>query len=223
MFVFAVNALVMSTLTAAATEPAAASPTANPVRIVAFGDSLTAGYMLPPSDSFPAQLAKVLAARGHAVDVVNAGVSGDTTGTALERFDWAVPDGTDGVILELGANDALRGIDPAIAKAALEAIIGKLKARNIEVLLAGMKAPRNWGPEYQAEFDGMYADLATRNGLILYPFFLEGIAMQADLNLSDGMHPNTQGVAKIVERMLPSVESLIEKATARRSSTASKS
>ena len=194
-----------------------------PVKLVAFGDSLTAGYLLRPDESFSAQLSKALTAKGYAVDVVNAGVSGDTTAAGLERFEWAIPQGTEAVILELGANDALRGQSPADAKANLDAIITKLKQRNIAVLLTGMLAPKNWGADYAREFDGMYQDLADKHGLILYPFFLEGVALDKSLNLDDGLHPNGKGVARIVENILPTVEDLLRKVETQRASMQSKS
>lgn len=190
--------------------------TKTPVKLVAFGDSLTAGYLLKPEDSFPAQLSAALKATGYAVDVVNAGVSGDTTAAGLERFDWAVPPGTEAVILELGANDALRGQPPAAAKANLETIITRLKERNTAILLAGMRAPSNWGPEYQREFDAMFEDLAAKHNLILYPFFLDGVALDKSLNLDDGLHPNGKGVARIVEQMMPKVEELLKEVGSRR-------
>ena len=185
------------------------------LRIVAYGDSLTAGYGLPESASFPAQLEKALRARGHDIEIINAGVSGDTTAAGLERFDWAVPDGTHAVILELGANDALRGMDPKQARANLDTIITKLQARNIDVLLAGMAAPRGLGKAYIAEFDPIYPELATAHGLIFYSFFLDGIAELPDFNLPDGLHPNVKGVGVIVERILPKVEELLQRAGAR--------
>lgn len=209
------NAAILLTLT-----PAKAK---TPVKLVAFGDSLTAGYLLKPDESFPAQLAKALAAKGYAVDVTNAGVSGDTTAAGLERFDWAIPAGTEAVILELGANDALRGQSPAGAKANLDTIITKLKERNIAVLLTGMLAPTNWGADYAREFDGMYRDLAAKHGLPLYPFFLEGVALDKSLNLDDGLHPNAKGVAKIVENIMPKVEELLRKVETQRASVQSKS
>lgn len=179
------------------------------LRLVAFGDSLTAGYNLPASAAFPVVLEKALREKGVAVDIVNAGVSGDTTQGGLERLDWSVPDGTDGVILELGANDALRGIDPALPRQALEAIVTRLKARNIPVLLAGMYAPRNLGAEYTRRFDAIFPELAQRYGLVLYPFFLEGIAGDKALNQADGLHPTAEGVKVIVRNILPSVERFI--------------
>jgi len=193
---------------------------AKPMRIVAFGDSLTAGYMLPPQDAFPVQLERALKAEGRAVEVINAGVSGDTTAGGLERFDWAVPEGTDAVILELGANDALRGIDPALSRANLRKILARLRQRNIEVLLAGMSAPRNWGDAYVQAFDRMYPELAAETGAIHYPFFLDGVALRADLNLGDGLHPNGKGVAVIVKAIRPSVEKLIGRVEARRAAAA---
>jgi acyl-CoA thioesterase-1 len=194
-----------------------------PVKIVAFGDSLTAGYLLKPDQSFPAQLSKALAAKGYAVDVTNAGVSGDTTAAGLERFEWAVPPDTEAVILELGANDALRGQPPAEAKANLERIIVRLKERNVAILLAGMRAPSNWGDDYVREFDGMYQQLADKHGLLLFPFFLEGVALQKSMNLDDGMHPNGKGVAVIVETIMPKVEELLREVEARRARLQSKS
>jgi acyl-CoA thioesterase I len=213
---------VLALLTVAATHAGAraAGQQSSPVKIVAFGDSLTAGYLLPPADAFPAQLATTLTAKGHIIEMINAGVSGDTTAAGLERFEWSIPEGTDAVILELGANDALRGIDPAIARRNLDAILAKLKARNIDVLLAGMSAPQNWGADYADDFNTIYTDLSAQYGTLLYPFFLEGVALKPDLNLSDGLHPTGKGVAVIVERILPSVESLIERVAARRTTAA---
>lgn len=179
------------------------------LRIVAFGDSLTAGYGLPASESFPAQLQAVLRERGHRVEIANAGVSGDTTAGGRERLDWSVPDGTDAVILALGANDALRGLDPRRAEAALDDMIGRLKRRNIAVLLVGMYAPRTLGPDYVAAFDGLYPRLARKHEVPLYPFFLEGVALDRTLNLADGIHPNARGVAVMVRGILPLVEQLI--------------
>jgi acyl-CoA thioesterase-1 len=186
-----------------------------PVKLVALGDSLSAGYNLPGSAAFPAVLEQALRQKGIAVEIVNAGVSGDTTQGGLERLDWSVPDGTDGVILELGANDALRGQDPGQAEKNLDAIITRLKERNIPVLLAGMYAPRNLGEAYVAMFDGMYPRLAQKHGLILYPFFLEGIAGDAALNLPDRLHPNAEGVRVIVRNILPTVERFLATLPAR--------
>ena len=179
------------------------------IKLVALGDSLTAGYNLPQSAAFPTVLEAALRARGHAVEVANAGVSGDTASGGLERLDWSVPDGTDGVILELGANDMLRGTNPDITRRALDTIITRLKARNIPVMLAGMYAARNLGPDYVKRFDAIYPDLAQKHGLVLYPFFLEGVAGQARLALPDGLHPSAEGVRVVVERILPAVESFL--------------
>jgi len=201
-----VAALLISTNTAFAGQP---------LRIVVLGDSLVAGFGLKPSDAFPAQLERALKARGHAVEVINAGVSGDTTAGGLARVGWAVPEQTDAVILELGANDALRGLDPVRAKANLDKTIATLKAGGAEVLLAGMLAPRSLGKDYVRAFEAIYPELAGKHGLILYPFFLEGVAMDAKLNLDDGLHPNPRGVAEITKKILPSVEQLIERARAK--------
>lgn len=181
----------------------------SPLKIVALGDSLTAGFRLPFANSFPAQLERALKANGHQVEVVNAGVSGDTTAAGLERLDWAVPAGTQAVILELGANDALRGLPPAGARRNLDTILTRLAKSGAKVLLAGMRAPRNMGEAYVAEFDRIFPELAKRHGVMLYPFFLDGVAMQPGLNLDDGLHPNREGVAEIVRRILPAVEQLI--------------
>jgi acyl-CoA thioesterase-1 len=188
--------------------PAASATTMAP-KLVALGDSLTAGYGLPQAAAFPTVLEAALKARGHQVEIANAGVSGDTASGGLDRLDWSVPDGTDGVILELGANDMLRGTDPAITRRALETIITRLKARNIPVLLAGMLAGRNLGPDYVARFDAIYPDLAKQYGLVLYPFFLDGVAGEARLALPDGLHPTAEGVRIIVDRILPSVETFL--------------
>ena len=183
---------------------------ADPLTIVALGDSLTAGYMLPPDDGFPEQLQAALKERGYDdVTVVNAGVSGDTTSGGLSRLDWAVGPDADAVILELGANDALRGIDPAITRKNLEEIIVRLKKRGLPILLAGMYAPPNLGKEYAARFDPIYPELAGEYDLILYPFFLDGVAADPALNLGDGLHPTSQGVRDIVARIMPDVETLI--------------
>ena len=182
--------------------------------IVAFGDSLTAGLGLPEKDSFPVQLERALRARGEQVKVVNAGVSGDTAAAGLARLDWAMPDDASAVIVELGANDALQGLDPAATKATLEKIITELKARGLTVLLAGMEAPRNLGKEYVDQFRALYADLASRYDLILYPFFLDGVALDDKYTQSDGLHPNADGVARIVNGILPKVEELLARVPA---------
>ncbi len=187
---------------------------ARQVKVVALGDSLSAGYQLGPSDAFPVVLEAALKAKGLDVVVENAGVSGDTASGGRERLDWSVADDTDLVIVELGANDALRGIEPALTEQALDEIIARLKERKIGVLLAGMLAPRNNGPEFVAAFDAIYPRLAEKHGVPLYPFFLDGVQGRPDLNLEDGMHPNPKGVRAIVARILPTVEKLVrEKAT----------
>ncbi|MBV8824749.1 MAG: arylesterase [Hyphomicrobiales bacterium] len=183
-----------------------------PLRIVALGDSLTAGYGLPAEDAFPAKLERALAANGIATEIANAGVSGDTTSGGLARLDWSVPEGTEAVILELGANDALRGVDPTLTRTALDAMLERLKARHIPVLLAGMLAPRNLGADYTEDFDAIYPDLAAAYGTLLYPFFLDGVAAERSLNQGDGLHPTAAGVDVIVARMLPLVEELVGRA-----------
>ena len=195
---------------------AARAQQARPVAIVALGDSLTAGYQLPPGDAFPVKLQAALKARGLDVTVENAGVSGDTSTGGLERLDWAVGDGVDAVILELGANDALRGIDPAVTRRNLDEILARLKARGIAVLLTGMLAPPNMGPQFAAAFNPIFAELAAKHGVLFDPFFLEGVAAVRDLNLADGMHPNARGVDAIVARILPKVEELVAQVRSRR-------
>ncbi len=179
---------------------------AEPVEIVGFGDSLMAGYQLDAGQSFPEKLESALRARGHDVAVANAGVSGDTTSGGLSRLDWSVPDGTDLVILELGANDMLRGVSPDITERNLEAMILRLKERGIAILLAGMVAAPNLGDDYGKAFNGIFPRLAERHGLILYPFFLDGVAADSALLLEDGMHPNAAGVDRMVEKAVPVVE-----------------
>jgi acyl-CoA thioesterase-1 len=194
----------------------AAAATPRPVVLVAFGDSLSAGYQLPAADAFPAQLERALRARGHDVRVVNASVSGDTTAAGLERLAWAVPPEADGVIVELGANDALRGLDPGRARTNLDQIVSAIRAQKQDVLIAGMRAPANLPPDYRAAFDAIFPDLAAKHGALLYPFFLEGIALEAKYNLADGIHPNPAGVARIVAGILPTAEALIARVRARR-------
>jgi acyl-CoA thioesterase-1 len=188
-----------------------AQPTAaaNPPQILVFGDSLAAGFGLPPEASFPARLEARLAADGIRVRVVNAGVSGDTTAGGLARLDWALADKPDLVILELGANDALRGIDPESVRANLDAMIGRVKSSGAKLLLAGMQAPPNWGEAYKKRFDALYPELAKAHGVALYPFFLDGVAMEPALNQPDGLHPNARGVAALVDRIAPYVEKLL--------------
>lgn len=182
---------------------------ADPLQLVGLGDSLMAGYQLPQEDALPAQLQRQLAAKGHDVVIANAGVSGDTTSGGLSRVDWSVPDGTDGVILELGANDALRGIPPEQTENNLEQIIIRLKERNIPILLVGMLAPPNMGEDYGNTFNAIYPRLAEKHGLPLYPFVLDGVITDRSLLLEDGMHPNTKGLQIMAERMLPLAESWV--------------
>jgi acyl-CoA thioesterase I len=183
--------------------------------IVAFGDSLTAGLGLAPREAFPAQLEEALRKGGQEVKVVNAGVSGDTTAAGLARLDWAMPDDASAVIIELGANDALQGLDPQATKAVLEKIITRVQARGLPILLAGMEAPRNMGKDYVEAFRAVFSDLAQRYDLVFYPFFLDGVALDDALTLDDGMHPNAQGVARIVQGIMPKVEELLARVGAK--------
>ena len=179
---------------------------AEPIRIVGFGDSLMAGYRLDPGQSFPERLEQALRERGHDVVIANAGVSGDTTSGGLERLDWSVPDETDIVMLELGANDMLRAVPPEVTERNLAEMIDRLQARDIEIILMGMLAAPNLGNAYRETFDAIFPRLAESYGVALYPFFLDGVATQADLMLDDGMHPNAEGVDIMVERVLPLIE-----------------
>ncbi|APG07123.1 arylesterase [Bradyrhizobium japonicum] len=182
---------------------------AKPVKLVVLGDSLSAGLGLPAQDAFPTKLQKALQAKGIAVDMTNAGVSGDTSSGGRDRLDWSVPDGTDGVIVELGANDALRGIDPDLTRTALTDIVQRLKTRKIAVMLCGMLAPPNYGVEYAARFNSIYPDLAKKFDVPLYPFFLDGVAADAKLNQADGIHPTAAGVDIIVNNIMPTVEAFL--------------
>jgi acyl-CoA thioesterase I len=193
----------------AAFAQAAAAASAKPVKMVVLGDSLSAGLGLPASAAFPARLQQSLKIKGVDVDMVNAGVSGDTSSGGRDRLDWSIPAGTDAVIVELGANDALRGTDPKITRAALTDILTQLKARGIAVLLCGMVAPPNYGSDYSARFNAIYPDLAKSFGVPLYPFFLEGVAADARLNQADGMHPTAEGVDEIVKNILPTVQAFL--------------
>lgn len=190
---------------------------AAPVKLVALGDSLTAGYGLPAQDGFVPRLQAALRAKGIAVKLANAGVSGDTASDGLARLDWSVPLGTDAVIVELGANDMLRGIDPRITRDALDKILRRLTQRHVAVLLCGMRAAPNLGPEYGRAFERIYPDLAAKYHVLFYPFFLDGVAANLNLTQPDGMHPNAKGVSVIVERILPKVEELITRARAQQS------
>ena len=187
----------------------AALPALADTRLLVLGDSLVAGYGLPPGQSFPAQLERDLKASGRDVTVINAGVSGDTTAGGLARLDWSLADNPQAVIIVLGGNDMLRGLPPEAAAANLDAIITGLGSRGIEVLLAGMMAPRNMGPAYVDVFDAMYPDLADRHDIEFYPFFLDGVALDPALNLDDGLHPNEAGIAEISRRIMPVVIRLL--------------
>ncbi len=188
------------------------SASAKPVTLLALGDSLTAGYGLEAINAFPAKLEQAIRAKIPDVTIINGGVSGDTAAGGLARLDWALTDEVDGLIVELGANDALRGLDVSQTEAALEAILQKAKTKNLPVLILGMKAPPNLGPDYVTRFDGLYPRLAEKYQALFYPFYLDGVAAVADLNQADGIHPNGKGVDLIVSRLLPLVEELSQKA-----------
>jgi acyl-CoA thioesterase-1 len=198
----------------AQTPPATATKS---IKMVVLGDSLSAGLGLSASAAFPARLQKSLKSKGIAVDMINAGVSGDTSSGGRDRLDWSVPEGTEAVILELGANDALRGTDPAVTRAALTDILTRLKARGVAVLLCGMLAPPNYGSDYSARFNAIYPDLAKSFGVPLYPFFLAGVATDARLNQADGLHPTAEGVDVIVKNILPTVEAFLGTISGQRS------
>jgi len=187
-----------------------AAGAAEPPRILAFGDSLTAGYGLPPEHALPVRLEAKLEEQGVAAKLINAGVSGDTTAGGLARLDWALAEKPDIVILELGANDALRGLDPKLTRANLEAMLTKLKTAGVKILLVGMLAPTNWGPDYKRAFDAIYPELARKYGVALDPFILDGVAMKPDLNQPDMLHPNEKGVEVVAARIAPYVRRLIE-------------
>jgi acyl-CoA thioesterase-1 len=215
-----VHMVVLGMALMAATPSFAQAPAGNvakPIKMVVLGDSLSAGLGLSASSAFPARLQKSLKSKGIAVDMINAGVSGDTSSGGRDRLDWSVPEGTEAVILELGANDALRGIDPAVTRAALADILTRLKARGIPVLLCGMVAPPNYGSDYSARFNAIYPELAKSFGVPLYPFFLEGVATDAGLNQADGMHPTAEGVDVIVRNILPMVEAFLGAISGQRS------
>jgi acyl-CoA thioesterase-1 len=201
--------------TANAQAPAVSA--AKPVKMVVLGDSLSAGLGLSAALAFPARLQNALKNNGIAVDMINAGVSGDTSSSGRDRLDWSVPEGTQAVIVELGANDALRGVDPAVTRGALSDILTRLKARKIAVLLCGMVAPPNYGSDYAARFNAIYPDLAKAFGVPLYPFFLDGVAADARLNQADGLHPTAGGVDVIVKNILPTVQAFVGTISGQRS------
>ena len=203
--------LMLGLMTASLTTacPGFAAETGKPIKLVVLGDSLSAGLGLPANEAFPAKLQKALKDKGLDVDMTNAGVSGDTSSGGRDRLDWSVAEGTEAVIVELGANDALRGIDPAITRSALSDIVTRLKARGIAVMLCGMLAPPNYGSDYAAKFNAVYPDLAKQFGVTLYPFYLDGVAADAKLNQADGIHPTAAGVDVIVAKMLPTAEAFL--------------
>jgi acyl-CoA thioesterase I len=213
-FMARVQASALLALALVLAAPAASAE--RPVRIVALGDSLTAGFGLAADAAFSARLQRALRAKGLAVEVANAGVSGDTAARGLARLDWAVPEGTEAVIVELGANDMLMGADPKRTRAALAEIMRRLGERHLPVLLAGMRAAPNLGPDYVREFEAIYSELAAQHGALLYPFFLDGVAAEAKLNQRDGIHPTAAGIDTIVARILPKVEELVARAQANR-------
>jgi len=206
---------LMGANSAFAQAPAAGA--GKPIKMVVLGDSLSAGLGLSASAAFPARLKQSLKIKGIDVDMINAGVSGDTSSGGRDRLDWSIPPGTDAVILELGANDALRGTDPKVTRAALTDILARLKARKVAVLLCGMLAPPNYGSDYSARFNAIYPDLAKSFGVPLYPFFLEGVAADARLNQADGLHPTAEGVDVIVKNILPNVEAFLGAISGQRS------
>jgi acyl-CoA thioesterase-1 len=213
--ILVLGVVLMTAGTGFAQTPGSAAP--RPIKIVVLGDSLSAGLGLSGSAAFPERLQKTLESKGIAVEISNAGVSGDTSSGGRDRLDWSVPDGTQAVILELGANDALRGTDPAVTKSALSDILTRLKARGIAVLLCGMVAPPNYGSDYSARFNAIYPDLAGSFGVPLYPFFLQGVAADARLNQADGMHPTAEGVDVIVKNILPTVQAFLGTISGQRS------
>ena len=198
-FVTSVAMLVAGTSAYAETAP----------RLMVFGDSLTAGYGLPQDQAFPTQLEAALRAKGTNITVINAGVSGDTTSGGLARLNWALASNPTHVLVELGANDMLRAVEPSLTRRNLDYIVRELKARNIKVMLAGMYASPNLGRAYTDAFRSLYLDLAKKHGIALYPFFLDGVAAKQDLNQDDGIHPNARGFAVIVKRILPSIEKFL--------------
>lgn len=207
MHIVVLMVAMMTVLPASAQTPVESE--AKPIKLVVLGDSLSAGLGLPGPAAFPARLQKALNDKGIDVDITNAGVSGDTASGGRDRLDWSVPQGTRAVIVELGANDALRGIDPKITRQALSDIVSRLKARGIAVMLCGMLAPPNYGSDYAQRFDAIYPDLAKSFAVPLYPFFLNGVAADAKLNQADGIHPTAEGVDVIVKNILPTVEAFL--------------
>jgi acyl-CoA thioesterase I len=211
LFLFPHMIVLTLSVAAAGARPAdgAVANAEKPIKMVVLGDSLSAGFGLAAADAFPARLQKALKSKGIEVDMTNAGVSCDTSSGGRDRLDWSVPEGTEAVIVELGANDALHGTDPSVTRAALSGILGRLKARGIAVLLCGMVAPPNYGSDFASRFNSIYPDLAKSFGVALYPFFLDGVAADARLNQADGIHPTPAGVDIIVNRIMPTVEAFL--------------
>ena len=212
-----VNALCLILLVLLLTTFGHGAAIAKPIRLLALGTSLTQGYNLPPGTDFTSVLQAKLQKAGFDAVVVNAGVSGDTSADGLARVDWALAEPYDAAIVEFGSNDALRGLDVGQTRANLDAVLTKLTARGLVVMLAGMKAPRNLGAEYAYAFDKIYPALAKKHNVLLYPFFLDGVAANLKLNQRDGIHPNEAGTQIIVTRMLPYVEKLIAQVSAKKS------
>ena len=209
ILVLMVGVMTGATVSAQSTPSHESKANDKPVKMVVLGDSLSAGLGLPAASAFPTRLQKALKDRGIDVDMINAGVSGDTSSGGRDRLDWSIPEGTQAVIVELGANDALRGIDPKITRVALTDIVSRLKGRGIAVMLCGMLAPPNYGSDYADRFNSIYPDLAKAFDVPLYPFFLAGVAADAKLNQADGIHPTAEGVDIIVNNMLPTVETFL--------------
>jgi acyl-CoA thioesterase-1 len=218
LLIFATAAIV-TFYAASARAEAEAAQDKQEIVILSFGDSLMAGYQIPIDKAFPAQLEAALREKGYSARVVNSGVSGDTAADGLARLDWSLNEKVDGAIVEFGANDALRGIDPKVTEPSLDEILKALKDKHIEVLVAGMEAPRNWGKDYENAFRAMYPRLAAKYGAQFYPFFLKDVAAVRSLNLADGLHPTPEGVAVVVRNILPEVEKLIARIREKRAMT----
>lgn len=205
-----IASVIILTSFALAQEKPNPKPIVEQLKIVVLGDSLSAGYGLAPGESFPEKLQKKITANNYNIVIKNAGVSGDTTSGGLARLNWSVPKDTNGVIVELGANDALRGISPTLTQKNLAQIVSQLKARNIKVMLTGMLAPPNMGKQYGQEFSSIYPKLAIEEDLILYPFFLDGVAGNPNLNQADAMHPTSKGIDIIVDNIMPTMKEFID-------------
>lgn len=197
--------------------PTWAADQSAPIRILAFGDSLTAGYGLDDmADSFPSQLERALRAKGHNVKMIQAGISGDTTTGGLNRIDWSMAEKPDAVMVGLGGNDALRAVDPAVTERSLRGIVERIRKDGTPVLVAGMLAPPNLGKDYGDRFNALFSQVAKQNGAVFYPFLLDGVASVPALNQADRIHPNPKGVAVMVEKITPYVVTLIDQVQVRR-------